>query len=42
MVATHFWVDPQSMDVPSKRVESRVANFRKTYGKQARAAEAAT
>ena len=42
MVATHFWVDPQSMDEPSKRVESRVANFRKTFGAQAGVVEAAT
>ncbi len=38
-VATHFWVDRQSMDDPSKRIEVQVANLRAKYGPQAKAAE---
>jgi len=38
MVATHFWVDPESMAVPSKRVQCRVAALRETYGRQPRVA----
>ena len=39
MVVTHFWIDPQSMENPSKRLDARVAALHARLGGTAQAAE---
>ena len=39
MVATHFWIDPQSMTDPAKRLDARVAALHARLGGTAQAAE---
>ena len=39
MVATHLWIDPQSMENPAKRLDARVAALHARLGGTAQAAE---